>query len=98
VFCAISLIEAPTSSAPAATVAMLLDTFSAAELTTVARPAVSSALAAICALVTESCSDADASVLALSAIAVTAARIDSVQLFTAVAIAPSSSLGPCGAR
>jgi methyl-accepting chemotaxis protein len=87
---AISRIEAPISSAPAATVCTLRDTSSAAPETTPAWTEVSSAPAAICCEDDDSCSDAAATAWAESATVVTMPLTDSTVWLNATEMSPAS--------
>jgi hypothetical protein len=90
-FWAISRMDMPISSAPAATVCTLRDTCSAAAATRLAWPLASQVPAAICALTLVSVSDDDASAVAVSSIIRTVVRMLPIARLTALAMVPTSS-------
>src|SRR4051794_18075149 len=92
-FEAISRIEAPICSAPAATVSTLRETSSAAPATTPDWAEVSSADAEICADDADNSSELAATASAEAAISPTVAAMVWAAVFRAVAICPSSSWG-----
>ena len=97
-FEAISRIEAPICSAPAATVCTFRDTSSAAEATTPDWALVSPAEAEICADDADSSSDDAATASADAAISATVAAMSAAATFSDSAICPSSSRPRTGRR